>query len=128
MKGIDETVKRETAFIAAVVIVLSLLTQSVFLVIGKWDLTVLAGNILSGAAAVVNFLLMGITVQSAVKKEEKDAKSLMRMSQTLRTLMLFAVAAVGALLPSVFNIFTVIIPLFFPRIAIFLRPLFGKKQ
>ena len=52
MSKIDETVKRESVYIAAFVGVLSVLMQAVFLVAGRWDYTVLCGNLLSAAAAV----------------------------------------------------------------------------
>lgn len=54
MKKVDKTVLRETGYIALFVILLSVLMQAVFLIIGKWDYTVLLGNLLS-AAAVGNF-------------------------------------------------------------------------
>lgn len=127
MKKIDKTVLNETAYIASFVFIFSLLMQSIFLISGFWDIKVLLGNILGFAAAVGNFLLLGITIQNAVGKEdEKDAKSLIKLSQSLRLLMMFAVALIGYLVP-VFNIIAVIIPFLFPRIAISLRPLFIKK-
>ena len=126
MKKIDSTVLLETRYIAAFVLILSVLMQSVFLISGFWDIKVLLGNILGFIAAVGNFLLMGITVQSAVLKEEKDAKNLMKVSQSLRLLMMFLVALIGYLVP-VFNTIAVILPFLFPRIAIALRPLFMKK-
>ena len=124
---IDNTVKKETKYIALWVIILSTLMEAVFLVIGKWDYTVLLGNLLSGGISVLNFFLLGLTVQKALEKEEKDAKTLMKLSQTYRFLMLIAVVGIGVALPY-FNIFSVIIPMFFPRIAISLRPLFDKKM
>ena len=126
MTKLDPTVKKETGYIGAWVIIFSAILQAVFLVIGKWNYTVLLGNLLSGATAIFNFLLMGITVQKAVLKEEKEAKTAIKASQALRTFLLFAVAALGVLLPC-FNTWTVIIPLLFPRIAIAFRPLFDKK-
>ncbi|MBR5538559.1 MAG: hypothetical protein IKU61_01530 [Clostridia bacterium] len=121
MVKIDATVKKETGYIALWVLIFSFLMQAVFLLLHRWDYTVLLGNLLSGALGVCNFLLMGLAVQSAVNKEEKEAKETMRVSQALRTFLLFAVAAVGVLL-SCFNTWAVIIPLFFPRIAIAIRP------
>ena len=126
MKRIDSTVLKETAFIAGFTFVLSLLMQSVFLILGKWDYTVLLGNILGFLAAVGNFLLLGITVQNAVLKEEKDAKYLMKLSQTARLFLMFIIALIGYLVP-IFNIIAVIIPYLFPRIAIAVRPAFNKK-
>ena len=81
MKKIDAVVIKETKYIGLWTLVLSLLMQAVFLVIGRWDYTVLLGNLLSGAAAILNFLLMGITVQRALGKEEAEAKTFIKMSQ-----------------------------------------------
>ena len=122
MIKIDNTVKKETGYIALWVSIFSMLLQAVFLTIGKWDVTVLLGNLLSGALGISNFFLMGLAVQSAVSKDEKGAKETMRASQALRTFLLFAVAAIGAWLDC-FNTIAVIVPLFFPRIAIAIRPI-----
>lgn len=118
---------KETRYIASFVLIFSVLTQAIFLIIGKWDYTVLLGNILSGGVAIMNFFLMGITVQSAVNKEDKEARGTMKMSQSLRTLLLFAAAALGVLLPC-FHTVTSLIPLFFPRIAIAFKPLFLNRE
>lgn len=117
MKNIDETVKRETRYILVCTVILSAVMEAVFLIVGRWDYTVLLGNLLSGTAAVLNFFFMGLTVQKAVMMEEKDAQKAMKASQSIRMVALFAVAALGAGLPC-FNIITVLVPLFFPRIAI----------
>lgn len=127
MQKTNETVKKETVYIAVVSLVLSGIMQAVFILIKKWDYTVLLGNLLGFAAATVNFLLMGRTVQTAVSMEAADAKKKMKASQSLRMLLLFAVA-VGGVLLNCFNTITVIVPLFFPRIAVQIRPLFDKKK
>ena len=127
MKKIDPTVLKETVYIAAMVFIFSLALQSVFLIIGKWDYTVLTGNLLGFVAAVGNFFLMGLSVQASLGKEEKDAKNLMKVSQSLRLLFIFVIALIGYLVP-VFNTIAVLIPLLFPRIAVALRPLFMKKK
>lgn len=127
MKKVNETVLRETIYILAWVIILSAVTELIFLLIGKWNITVLWGNLLSAVAAVSNFFFMGLTVQSAVNFDEKKAAGYMKISQTLRMALLFVAAAVGVLLDC-FNTITALIPLFFPRIAIAFRPLFFKKK
>jgi hypothetical protein len=126
MKKLDPVVIKETIYIAAVSLVFSVIMQAVFLVIGKWDYTVLLGNILGYAAIVINFLVMGFGVQKAVDKEEKDAKALMKFSQSFRLIFMLIVAIIGKVVP-VFNLITVVIPFLFPRIAVMLRPLFNKK-
>lgn len=127
MKKVDKTVLAETGYIAVWVIILSALMQAVFLIVGSWDITVLFGNFLSAAVAVCNFFLMGLTVQSATSKGEKEAKAFMKLSQSLRTLMMFGAAILGVVLPC-FQIVASLLPLFFPRIAIAFRPLFMKRK
>lgn len=127
MKKIDATVWKETQYISLWVLVLSALLQAIFLIIGKWDYTVLLGNVLSAIAVVLNFFLMGITVQNALGKEEKDAKNSMKVSKAYRFLFLLVVVVLGVALPC-FSTWTVIIPVFFPRLAIAFRPLFDKKK
>ena len=126
MKKIDPTVWKETKYIAGCVVILSALMEMIFLVIGKWDYSVLLGNLLGGAVAVGNFFLMGLTVQNALNKDEKGAKATLKLSQTYRNLLLIVFAAVGFLVPC-FNNWSVVIPLLFPRLAIAFRPLFDKK-
>lgn len=127
IKNIDPTVKKESVYIAAVTGILSLLLQAGFLIARHWDYTVLLGNILGALTAAGNFFLMGITVQNAVTKEKKPASDLMKFSQTARLLMQLAVAVLGFALPC-FNGYAVIIPLFFPRIGIMIRPFIKGKE
>ena len=127
MAKIDPTVKKETLYIALFVIVFSMAMEAVFLIIGKWDITVLFGNLLGGSFAVLNFFLMGLTLQSALKKDSNEAAASMKLSQTYRLFMLLIVAGVGVLIP-VFNAVATIVPLFFPRIAIALRPLIDRNK
>ena len=126
MTNSNSAVIRETKYILFFTLALSIPMQAIFIVLKIWDVTVLLGNLLSGGFAVLNFYLMGKTVEKAVQKEEKEARVIIRRSQSLRQLMLFVVVGIGALVP-IFNIWTSIIPLLFPRIAIALRPLFGNK-
>lgn len=122
MKKIDPTVIAETRYIAAFVAVLSLLMEGVFLVLGKWDITVLLGNLLTGSVSILNFFLLGITVTKAMTKDEKDMGSFMKLSKTYRSLMILAVAGIG-LGFKCFNDVAVILPLFFPQIGIYARGL-----
>lgn len=126
MGKIDKTVVRETKYIALWVIGLSFILQAVFLILGEWDYTVLLGNTVGGGVAILNFFLLGITVQKAVTKEEAAAKVAMRTSQLYRFMLMLIVVVLGAVVP-VFHIWAVIPPLLFPRIAIAFRPLFDKK-
>ncbi len=126
MSKIDSTVLKETRYIAVWTLVFSVLMQAVFLVIAKWDYTVLLGNLLGAFISVGNFFLLGLTVQKAVTKEEKEARTVMKLSQTYRSLGIIVLVGLGIILDR-FNTVTVIIPVFFPRLAIAIRPLFDKK-
>ncbi len=126
MKKLDPVVIKETVYIAVVSFIFSVIMQSVFLIAGKWDYTVLTGNILGYSAIIINFLVMGIGVQNAVNKDEKDAKALMKISQTFRLLFMLIIAIIGRVVP-VFNLIAVVIPFLFPRIAVAIRPVFIKK-
>lgn len=127
MAKVDKVVLKETKYIALWVIIFSLIMEAVFLIINKWDYTVLLGNLLSGAVGVLNFFLMGLGVQKAVMQEEKEAKQTMKVSNLLRMFLIFVTVVVGVTV-SVFNNWAVIIPIFFPRISILLRPLFDKRK
>ena len=131
MKRIDPIILKETGFIALVSLILSVFMQSVFLIVdywvpSAWDYSVILGNLVGYIAAVGNFLLMALTVQKAVGKEPKDASNLMRLSQMLRMLMLFVIALIAYLIDKevgCFNIIALVIPFFFPRIAVIVRQL-----
>lgn len=118
---IDPTVKRMTAYIALCVLILSLLMQAVYLVIGAWNATVLWGNLLGGGAAILNFFLMGLTIQKSLSFSEEDAKKFIRVSQSLRMLMLLVFCAIGAAAP-IFDLLAVVLPQFYPRIGTMLWP------
>ena len=125
MKKIDATIWKETAYIGAWTLIFSVLMQAVYLVIGKWDYTVLLGNLLGILTTVGNFFLLGVTVQKALDMEPDDAKKAVKLSQSSRLIMMFLVALAAYFIP-VFNIVAVIIPYLFPRIAIMFRSCFNK--
>ena len=127
MQKIDKTVLKETVYIASFALIFSLLLQAAFLILHKWNYTVLLGNLLGYTAAVLNFFLMGLTVQKAVNLDEDGAKNKVKMSQSLRMFMLIGFAAL-AMIFKCFNVAAFAVPLLFPRIAIMFRPMLDKKK
>ena len=125
---VDPTVKKETVFIGFVTLLLSALLESVFLIIGKWDLTVLTGNLLGAAVGVANFFLLGLAVQKAVKEEESRAQQIIKSSHTVRFACMVLIIVVAVLLPQAFNMWATLISLLFATIAVYLRPLFNKVR
>ena len=125
---IDKTVIKETKYIASFVIIFSVLMQAVFLMISKWDYTVLLGNLWGIIIAVGNFFVMGLFVQKAVTQDAKDAKQTVRASQSLRMAAIFVLAAVGLIIfKQTSTRVAIVLPLIFPRIAIMLRPIIYRN-
>ena len=120
MSKVDKTVLQETKFLGVWSLIFSMLMQAVFLVLRKWDYTVLLGNLWGVFVTLLNFFLLGLTVQKAVTKEEKEAKNVMKLSHSLRNMMVFVLVVVGVVLPW-FSLIPLIIALFFPRIAMVIR-------
>ncbi len=127
MKKTDDVVLRETAFVALGTALLCVLMNSVFLVIGKWDLTVLFGTLLGYGASVGNFFLMALTVRGSVGKDEKTIKTRVRLSLVLRELLLFGIALGAYFMKDVFNLIPLVITYIFPRIVISFRPRFKLR-
>ena len=123
----DNTVLRETKYIAVMIFIFSFIMEFVFAVIGKWSYRVLLGNLLGAFAMIFNFYYMGIGVQKAMTMDEQDARKLIKASHSLRTFFLFIVVALGAWLKC-FSTIAVVIPMFFPRIAVAMRPLWKNKS
>ena len=101
--------------------------QAVFLIIGKWDYTVLLGNLWGAAVAVGNFFVMGLYVQKAVSQEEKEAKQTIKASQSMRFAAMVLLTGIGVVTPF-FNWIAVVVPLVFPSVAIYLRPIVDKNK
>ena len=126
MIHVDRAVRRETCWIALWVLGLSVLMELIFVLLGRWNWPVLWGNLFGGGVAVINFFLMGLTVQKAVGREQKQIKNIVRSSQSLRLLMQAAVMVI-AFLVGWLDPWATILPLFFPRVAITLRPLWDAS-
>ena len=126
-KKVDPVVLKETRYIAVAVLILSALMQSVFLVLGKWNVTVLLGNLYGAVIAAGNFFLMGLTVQKCLTMEPDDAKKRMKLSQQGRLLLLLVLCMIGAALPC-FDTIAVLVPQFFPRIGVTVRGLTLKGE
>ena len=126
---IDKTVIKETKYIATFVAIFSALMQAIFLIIGKWHWTMLLGNLWGAAVAIGNFFVMGLYVQKAVSQEEKDAKQTIKTSQSMRFTALVLLTGIGvAVFYNNYAWISAVVPLVFPSIAIYLRPIIDKGK
>lgn len=125
---IDGTVKKETAYVAIAEAILIAVMLAVYLIISKFTLNVLFAALTSGAVAVLNFFVMGLTVQKAVSvDDDSDRRKLIRASQLVRLLVMGVVVIVCAVFPK-FDIFALFIPLFFPRLFAQARGIYGAVK
>ena len=127
MARLDGTVKKECLITALWVLILSVPMQILYLLCGFWSVGALLGNLYGGAVAVLNFFLLGLTVQNALGREEKEAKSLVKLSLSGRMLLLLGAGALGIALPC-FDSLAVVIPFVFPRISVYFRAYHEKKK
>lgn len=125
---IDSTVKKEVIFVAAFSFVFSTVMELVFIALNAWKLNVLLGNLLGYSASVLNFLLMGLTVQKAVLLDEEEGKKKIRISQSLRLLMLVLFSAAAIIFSNLFSLIPYLISLLFPRFSITVRQILINKQ
>lgn len=132
------------------VAILTVLMVGVFLIIGMFDATVLAGAVFGGAFAVLNFFLMAMSVQKAAElmngvqlppeevnedgepvdrplsPEATKARQKMQLSYTGRMLMTVVFAIIALLVPAIHPV-AALLPLLFPRIVITIQGLVQKN-
>ena len=155
MIKVQPAVREETTKIAIGTLILSAVMVLVFVLLGRFDMTVLWGALLGSAAAIGNFFLLGLSVQMAAEKmngvqlpsykeaeaeleegeelpapdapELQQAKRSMQASYTGRLFLLAVVGILGLTLPC-FHAVATVVPFLFPRIIIFLYGTFNKKE
>lgn len=125
---VQEATRRETGHIALGVLAFSAVMELVFVLLRSWDMGVLWGNLLGGGFAVLNFFLLGLTVQKiAGEQDEKRAKLKLQGSYSLRMLLTLGVIILAVKVP-VFTWPAAVIPLLFPRLTILAMQLTGKYK
>ena len=128
----DPAVKKETGYIAVWVILLSFIMEAVFLLLRKWDLSVLFGNLGGGAVAIGNFFLMALIATRAMNRAVESGKpeeAAARVKATAASRLL-GCALLCVILIAVFktNVYATLIPMLFPRIGIMFWPRFSRNR
>ena len=128
MSGLDPAVKKETRYIALWVAALSVVMEGVFLLLRRWSLPVLFGNLAGAAVAIGNFFLLGWTVSRAVAAgKPEEASRRVKASASVRLLGMGLVCAAMIGLAKT-DPYATLIPLLFPRIGILFRPVIDRKR
>ncbi len=122
----SKTLICETRNIALITLILGAVQLVVTLPVGYFGYAAALGTLLGCIVSVLNFFLMGLFLEKSVSKE-KGASSLMGMGYILR-LIIIAAAIIWAIKVSYLNYVCVVIPLIFPRIAIYIINFIRRKE
>ena len=126
----DRAVRRETGRLALGVLAMVALMLAVFALLGRMNLCVALGGVYTGTLTVLNFFIMGLTVQGvterAAEKERTEQelqeltlemKNRMKLSYNVRMIALFALLVAGIAVFK-FDPLATILPVVFPTIVI----------
>lgn len=135
LDGVQPAVKKETKNIFIVTAVGVVIMWAVFFVLHiifpediYFGYKVFTSGIGGLVVAVLNFLLMGLTVQKVASLEdEKDARSVMKFSYTRRMLLQIAWIVIAILVPCFFWV-AGILPLLFPSLGIKAKGIIDQKN
>ena len=122
----DQSTKKDIIKIMAGVAVCDLVMIAVFAAIGKFSLGVILGVLLSFAVTLLNYLHLASSINKAMSMAEGGQAYLQR-SYTVRLLLQAACAIIAYLVPQI-DIYAAVIPLFFPRLALYAMGFFEKKN
>ena len=136
----DSAVRRETARVAAGVFALVAVMLAVYAVIGKFSVPALLGGVYTGLLTVVNFFVMGMTVQGITNRAAEKArteqeiveltlemKNRMKLSYNLRMIALFALLVAGIAVFK-FDPIATILPILFPSLVIRVLQIMEAKR
>lgn len=124
----QETVLRETKRIAVGVFSMLAIMLVVYAALGRFSLAVVLGGLIGALYAVLNFLLLGMTVQKVAemrKGNEELARMQMKSSYNMRMVIMILLIVVAFALPFVDGL-ACMIPMLFPRLTILVLQLTGK--
>ena len=124
----QETVLRETKRIAVGVFSMLAIMLVVYAALGCFSLAVVLGGLIGALYAVLNFLLLGMTVQKVAEMREGNeelARMQMKSSYNMRMVIMILLIVVAFALPFVDGL-ACMIPMLFPRLTILVLQLTGK--
>lgn len=135
MAAIQPAVKKETKKIAAYTAAGTVLMWILFGILHAvtpesvpFDYTVILGGAAGSAVAVLNFFLMGLTVQKVASTENEDSARMQMKSSYSQRLMLQILWIVAAIAAPCFQFAAGIAPLLFPSLGIKLSIFFQPKK
>lgn len=130
----QDAVIKETIHIAIGTVIMSAIMVIVFVLVGRFSLSIVWGTLTGLITAVGNFFLMAMNVQSVTTDLDpkdsdamKQAKLKMRASYSKR-MFFMAVILVASIKLIGSNWIAAMLPLFFPRITIMVMQIIAKLK
>ncbi|MEG2928083.1 MAG: ATP synthase subunit I [Oscillospiraceae bacterium] len=124
---LDAEVVKQIKNIAMYNGVLTAILNLVFFLIGKWDYTVLLGSLLGYSVSLISFIFLGISIQKAMEKEQKQAQAYMQSTYIGRMAFTVVMIVIAITVPAI-NWVSAVIPLVFTRISIMLMNFIKKEE
>ena len=126
--NLQPATRREIKRISAGVLIGSVLMVLVFVLLGKFDWTVLWGALLGDAVAIGNFVYLGLSVQKAAAADDPNrARLTIRASYSIRMLVAIMAVVVGLAVDAL-HWAAVVIPLLLPRLTILALQISGAYK
>ena len=122
---VEPAVKQETLRIGGGTLLGVIVMLGVFALLGKFSMAVLISGGLGGIVAVLNFFLLGLTVQKAANSQEDQARKWMQFSYNTRMFLMVVWLMVAIAVPAL-NWVAGLIPLLMPRLTIGVMQITGK--
>ncbi len=123
-------VLRQTAIVAIGEVVGTGIMIGVFALLGKFDISVLLGGLVSLVVATGNFFFMAMVAvlagDRAANQDVEGGKKLLKLSQLLRYLAMAGILVLCAI-TKVFNVIALVIPLVFVQPTLLIAEFFRKK-
>ena len=136
----DREVLRETGRLAVGVLIMALVMLGVYAVLGRLSAAVALGGLYTSLLTVVNFFLMGLTVQGitgrAAEKQRdeqemaafsKEMENRMKFSRSMRMVGLFGLIVLGITV-FMFEALPTILPIVFPTVVIRVMQIIDMKS
>lgn len=114
---LENIIFKEARNIAFGVAILSTVMLIVFLILGRLNFSVVISAFIGSFLAVINFWLLGISLNKAISKNSDNAKQYIQLFYSYRMIGLFVVLAI-CLYSKRFTSAAILLPLIFPRIVI----------
>lgn len=122
----DNVVKKEIKCISLFTLVFSVIMQVIFLLLGRYDYTVFLGSVYGGLLSILNFALLGLTVQKLANEPESDkVRKDFTSSFRSRSCILIVFTIIGIVCHA-FNSVAVILSILCPKIYYLLIPFVRK--